>query len=237
VESILDGGAWFRRGGGPCCLTEKVRDFEFSTPRASHPANNTMELLPAHQPLFEDDTDEDMSDEQVRELLNEAAARMQAKAAGKSTATSNVPFKLPRLKPGHLADTYEKTDGNITRLDHSKLVDQEQQALANGIKKIDDPLAVKKQKKIEVCTTLLIPQMDWYGTVLADHHRGAIYRAPGHIDVALRCKTPWMTTSYTAIPTIITLHAIDDNYPNFLTEQTGVPSWVLSCKIDALLSS
>jgi hypothetical protein len=114
-----------------------------------------MELLPAHQPLLEDDTDEDMSDEQIRELLNEAAARMQAKAAGKPTATPDVPFKLPRLRPGHLADTYEKTDGNITRLDHSKLVDQKQQALANGIKKIDDPLALKKQKKIEVCTTLL----------------------------------------------------------------------------------
>jgi hypothetical protein len=152
------------------------------TPRASHPANNTMELLPAHQPLLEDDTDEDMSDEQVRELLNEAAARMRAKAAGKSTATPDVPFKLPRLKPGHLADTYEKMDGNITRLDHSKLVDQEQKALANGIKKIDDPLAVKKQKKIEVCTTLLVPQICWYGTVLAGHYRGAIYRAPGHIN-------------------------------------------------------
>jgi hypothetical protein len=46
-----------------------------------------------------------------------------------------------------------------------------------------------------------------------------------------------MTMSYTAILTVTTLHAIDDNYPNFLTEQTGVPSWVLSCKIDALLSS
>jgi hypothetical protein len=119
-----------------------------------------MELLPAHQPLFEDDTDEDMTDEQVRELLNEAATRMRAKAADKPTATPDVPFKLPRLKPGHLADTYETTDGNITRLDHSKLVDQKQQALANGIKKIDDPLAIKKQK-IEVCTTLLDFQMVW----------------------------------------------------------------------------
>jgi len=114
------------------------------------PDNANMELLPTHQPLLEDDTDEDMSDEQVRELLNEAAARMRAKAAGKPTAAPDVPFKLPRLRPGHLADTYEKTEGSITRLDHSKLVDKKQQALANGVKKIDDPLAVKKQK-LEVC--------------------------------------------------------------------------------------
>jgi hypothetical protein len=105
-----------------------------------------MELLPAHQPLPEDDTDEEISDEQIRELLNEAAIRMRAKAAGKPTVAPDVPFKLPKLKPGHLADTYEKTDGSITRLDHSKLVDKKQQALANGIKKIDDPLAIKRQK-------------------------------------------------------------------------------------------
>ncbi|KAH7087350.1 Fcf2 pre-rRNA processing-domain-containing protein [Paraphoma chrysanthemicola] len=105
-----------------------------------------MEPLTAHQPLLEDDTDEEMSDEQVRELLNEAAARMRSKAAGKPTSALDAPLKLPRLRPGHLADTLEKTEGNITRLDHSKLVDKKQQALANGIKKIDDPLAVKKQK-------------------------------------------------------------------------------------------
>jgi hypothetical protein len=110
-----------------------------------------MELLPAHQPLLADDTDEDMSDAQVRELLNEAAARMRAKAAGKPTAAQNVPFKLPKLRPSHLAETHEKIEGNITRLDHSKLIDKKQQALANGIKKIDDPLAVKEQK-IEVRT-------------------------------------------------------------------------------------
>jgi hypothetical protein len=108
-----------------------------------------MELLPAHQPLLEDDTDEEMSDAQIRELLNEAAIRMRAKAAGNPTATPNAPFRLPKLRPGHLADTLETTEGNITRLDHAKLVDKKEQALANGIKKVDDPLAIKK-KKLEV---------------------------------------------------------------------------------------
>lgn len=116
-----------------------------------------MDLLPAHQPLFEDDTDEDLSDEQIRELLNEAAQRMQAKAAQPVT-TTETPFKLPRLRPGHIANTFERTDGSITRLDHSKLVDRNQQALANGIKKIEDPLHVRKLKKQEVriCKTLSI---------------------------------------------------------------------------------
>jgi hypothetical protein len=148
---------WFCRSG----WSERRFLGKSSRPRASalcasYPANVNMELLPAHQPLLEDDTDEEMSDEQIRELLNEAAVRMRAKAAGKSLATTDVPFKLPKLRPGHLADTYETTDGNITRLDYSKLVDPKQQALANGIKKIDDPLAVQKARKMEVCTSLFI---------------------------------------------------------------------------------
>ncbi|CAO2649372.1 Nn.00g067570.m01.CDS01 [Neocucurbitaria sp. VM-36] len=108
-----------------------------------------MELLPAHQPLLDDSTDEELSNEQVRELLNQAAQRMRAKAASQPVTTADAPFKLPKLKPGHIADTYERTKGNITRLDHSKLIDRKQQALADGIKKLEDPIQVKKQKKQE----------------------------------------------------------------------------------------
>ena len=112
-----------------------------------------MEPLPAHQPLLEDDTDEELSDQQVKELLKEAAERMRAK---QPSAVPEAPFKLPKLRPGHVADTYEKTEGNITRLDHSKLIDKKQLALANGIKKIDDPLTDKRQRK-EVRATSSVP--------------------------------------------------------------------------------
>ena len=115
-------------------------------------ANVNMESLPAHQPLLEDDTDEELSDQQIKELLNEAAERMRAKAALQPSAAPEVPFKLPKLRPGHIAETYEKTEGNITRLDHSKLIDKKQLALANSIKKIDDPIADKRKRK-EVCAT------------------------------------------------------------------------------------
>lgn len=132
-------------------VPQKVSRLEFSNLCASH-ANANMELLPAHQPLLEDDTDEELSDQQIKELLNEAAERMRAKAALQPVAVPEAPFKLPKLRPGHIADTYEKTEGNITRLDHSKLIDKKQLALANGIKKIDDPVADKRKRK-EVCPT------------------------------------------------------------------------------------
>ena len=128
----------------PSFLGQKVRPRIFPL---LFPVNANMEL-PTHQPLLAEDTDEDLSDEQMRELLNEAAVRMRAKAAtAPPVSKSDAPFRLPKLQPGHIADTYEKTDGNITRLDHSKLVDKKQQALANGIKKIEDPLQIKKQKQ------------------------------------------------------------------------------------------
>lgn len=101
--------------------------------------------LPTHQPLAHD-TDDDLSDDHIRDLLSEAAVRMRADAA-QSASRPPAPFKLPKLTPAHIADTHETTDGNITRLDHSKLVDKNQKALANGIKKIEDPIQAKKQKQ------------------------------------------------------------------------------------------
>lgn len=102
--------------------------------------------MPAHHFLVEDDTDEELNDEQIRALLNEAAQRMRAKAASQPVTNTEAPFRLPKLNPGHIADTHETTKGNITRLDQSKLVDAKEKALANGIKKIEDPLQIKKQK-------------------------------------------------------------------------------------------
>lgn len=141
----------------------------FATSNSDLP-NASMELLPAHPPL-EDDSDEELSDQQIRELLNEAAERMRAKAV----AVPDAPFRLPKLRPGHVADTYEKTEGNITRLDHSKLIDKKQLALANSIKKIDDPIADKRKRKqvrtavsyspVMIIYPKLFPDADW-GSVL-----------------------------------------------------------------------
>jgi hypothetical protein len=100
--------------------------------------------LPAHQRLYDDDTDEELSDEQVRELLKEAERSLRAKQAASQKAAADAPFKLPRLKPGHIADSSVTKDG---KLDPSKLIDKEQRTLANGIKKIEDPIQVKKQKQ------------------------------------------------------------------------------------------
>jgi hypothetical protein len=106
-----------------------------------------MALLPAHLRLLEDDSEEELTDQQVQEMLQDASRRMHEKQAGGIPTVPDAPFKLPKMNPGHIADNLLKTQGNVTRLDSEKLIDQKEQALANGIKKIEDPIAVKKQMK------------------------------------------------------------------------------------------
>ncbi|KAF2262097.1 rRNA-processing protein FCF2 [Lojkania enalia] len=102
--------------------------------------------MPAHQRLPEDDTDVELSDEQIRELLNEADRRMRGKQASSQTIPTDAPLKFPKLKPGKIADAYLNTKGSITRADPSKLIDEKDRALASGVKKIEDPIQLKKQK-------------------------------------------------------------------------------------------
>jgi hypothetical protein len=125
--------------------------FQILLPRCNSSCVNVNMALPAHQPFPEDDIDEELSDEQVRELLNEAERRMRATQAASPPITTDAPFKLPKLKPGHVADSYLKTEGGVRQLDTSKLINQKERVLAYGIKKIEDPVQVKKQKS-EVCT-------------------------------------------------------------------------------------
>ncbi|KAF2004469.1 Fcf2-domain-containing protein [Amniculicola lignicola CBS 123094] len=93
--------------------------------------------------------DEDLSDEQIQELLREAEQRMRGKQAAALTNPTDAPFRLPKLKPGHIADNYLKTEGSVTRLDPAKLLDPKARVLAEGVKKIEDPIQAKKQKQEE----------------------------------------------------------------------------------------
>lgn len=100
--------------------------------------------LPAHQRQIEDDTDEELSDEQVRTLLEEAERKMRGNSA--VTQTDAAPVKLPKLNPGPVADLYFDSQDPKARLDPTKLVDEKERALTKSFKKIEDPLQIKRQK-------------------------------------------------------------------------------------------
>ncbi|KAF2012537.1 Fcf2-domain-containing protein [Aaosphaeria arxii CBS 175.79] len=102
-------------------------------------------MVPAHH--HEDDSDEELSDDQIRELLDRAEAERHERAQLGLThpAAASSTFKLPKLDSGLKAENLT-TDGTVTRLDQAKLVDDRHRVAANGIKKIEDPLQFKKDK-------------------------------------------------------------------------------------------
>ncbi|KAH7122529.1 rRNA-processing protein FCF2 [Dendryphion nanum] len=106
--------------------------------------------MPAHRHPPEDESDEELSDEQIRHLFDQAEAeRLSRGDQSLVPSTATAPLKFPKLDTGYIADNNLKTKGSITRLDHSKLVDQKALALANGYKKIVDPVQLTKQRQQE----------------------------------------------------------------------------------------
>lgn len=135
---------------------------------------------PAHHA---EDSDEELTDEQVRQLLNEAEKRLREKAS--SHPTAEKPFTLPKLKPTQLPDTYLTTKGSITRLDQSKLVPEKDRALANGVKKIEDPVVAKRQRK-EVRTHILLSMSIMEALVNFLSKDKGLIGSLGHISLVLK---------------------------------------------------
>lgn len=116
--------------------------------------------LPTHRSPPPDETDDELSDAQIEELLKEAERSLRAKQQAKQQALQkDAPFRLPKLNPGVIADTSLKTEGSITRADPSKLINNQQRVLAEGIRKIEDPVQVKKQKFAVSSTSVPPPPM------------------------------------------------------------------------------
>jgi len=121
--------------------------------------------MPTHQGPFlgkaEDvlsASEDDLSAEQIHDLLKEAENRMRAKntSAQKSRDSSESHFTLPKLNTGIIAKPYIRREGDVARVDSSRLLDQQDRGLSNGIRKIEDPLQVKK-RLAEVGFFIVIP--------------------------------------------------------------------------------
>jgi hypothetical protein len=114
--------------------------------------------MPA-QRQYEGDADDDLSDGQIRALLDQAEAERRTRAEqglAHHAAVTSSPFRLPKLDSGLRSDNYLQTKGSIARLDQAKLVDEKDRSLANGIKKIEEPIS--KKEKAEVCATVSFPR-------------------------------------------------------------------------------
>lgn len=95
---------------------------------------------------------EDLSDEQIEQLLQQAETRLRQQVARKADSGRYVPV-IPRagkLDVSALPKPYVQTNGEIAQADTHRLLDEKHRRLADGgIRKVEDPVLVKK-KALEV---------------------------------------------------------------------------------------
>ncbi|KAF2490559.1 rRNA-processing protein FCF2 [Lophium mytilinum] len=97
------------------------------------------------------DSDEELSDEQVHELLRQAETRMREaqELAHQASDSADAVYRLPKLDPGVIVQPYIQTVDGVARVDPSRLVNDDDRSKANAVRKVEDPLKIKKRKDEE----------------------------------------------------------------------------------------
>ncbi len=118
-----------------------------------------MALAAQEKPALQQDyglsDEEDLSEEQIQELLKQAEARLRERAVSKSRP-QNATTSLPKLSTGTLEAPYVKVEKNIARVDGSRLLDPNLRALSNQVRKVEEPVR-QKQKQAEVSCSISLP--------------------------------------------------------------------------------
>lgn len=95
--------------------------------------------------------EDEISDQQIEVLLARASERLKAKANVKHTIDDGkTSYTFPKLNAGKLEKPYVSTRGDVASVDASRLLEEKQRKQANGARKVEDPVAAKKEA-IEVC--------------------------------------------------------------------------------------
>ncbi|KAK3713925.1 dTDP-fucopyranose mutase [Vermiconidia calcicola] len=90
--------------------------------------------------------DEDLTDEQIEQLLARATARLQEKSKSKDVVklSEGNKYTFPKLETGRLEQPYVSTKDGIATLDSPRLLDEKHRKQANGVRKVEGPLTAKK---------------------------------------------------------------------------------------------
>ena len=98
--------------------------------------------------------EEELSDEQMQEMLAQAARRRKEDASvalfDKDDKDKANQFNFPKLNTGEMVQPYVSNAGDVATVDRSRLLAEQDRKLSNQIRKVEDPVAVKK-KMLEVC--------------------------------------------------------------------------------------
>ena len=100
--------------------------------------------------------EEDLTDEQIGQLLARAAARLKQKSQSKELvqADETLEYTFPKLQTGHLEKPYVTREGDVATPDASRLLEEKQRKQANEIRKVEDPVTAKKAA-VEVCESFV----------------------------------------------------------------------------------
>ncbi|KAI9689601.1 MAG: hypothetical protein M1822_010253 [Bathelium mastoideum] len=124
-----------------------------------------MMQLQTRAPTLSDD--EDLTEDQVHTLLKEAEIRIRERNANALTRNrKDEHFKgLPKLGASSIEKPYIQNDGGIARIDQSRLLPTEERKMANGVRKVEDPIALKKRAIKEKKATA---GSDWFNLPKTD---------------------------------------------------------------------
>ncbi|TVY53638.1 rRNA-processing protein fcf2, partial [Lachnellula cervina] len=102
--------------------------------------------------------DEDLSEEQIHQLLKDAELRLKADK-GRRHNQENALQCIPKIDSGKSVTPYIQKTSQGAQIDPSHLVKPEERRLANGIRRVEDPVAVKaKAAEAKKATA----GSDWY---------------------------------------------------------------------------
>lgn len=88
---------------------------------------------------------EDLSDEQIEEMLAQATTRLREKEEAKMFQTeAPQKFTFPKMNAGALEKPYVVVKGHVAEADKSRLIDDKHRQTSSLIRKVEDPVTAKK---------------------------------------------------------------------------------------------
>ena len=105
--------------------------------------------MSAHTSIDNVCSEEDLSNEQIYALLQRAKSRAQEKSLSSKDSVQGL-LSFPKLDLSDLPKPYVQSIGEIAHADPTRLVQKEDRDLSNRMRKVENPLAMKKQL-LDVC--------------------------------------------------------------------------------------
>jgi hypothetical protein len=88
---------------------------------------------------------EDLTDEQMEEMLAQATTRLREREGAKMFQTeAPQKFTFPKMDAGAIEKPYVVVKGHVAEADKSRLIDEKHRQAGSLIRKVEDPVTAKK---------------------------------------------------------------------------------------------